>query len=189
MYVSLIANLIGQCLDYLERIPEFSRQNMFESLTQSDQGQEKVSLQGIFDENKAIIDLREDTAHPLVPQIIELLDIIESSAELQNQGDNSDYGKLEQMLKQKMNILADIQDFERKQKWMLYGTLSFIFVWIVFFYVCYARQQSKKAEAKLKISPEEREAQRKTVEEGMRKLDIDILRAEQILKQLKTIRN
>jgi len=186
MYSSLLAGLVGQCLDYIEGLPAFSRQGMLENLmTAATETNEPVNLKGIFDEEKALNDLHEGSGHKMVTKIIDILDLIEESQVAMQKDGEMDLEKLEKMLKQKMDLSKEIEEFESKQKNMIYGAVFFIFVWIAFFYYCFAKQRAKKHEESLRVTPEELEKQRKELEGAIQQLDKDIARATQILKELK----
>lgn len=178
--------MISMCVEYLGVIPTVARGELMSVLQEKTQIDPK-QVEQLFPIERAVDLMERNEHHRTQTQVREILRMIEIGSAAHNQT-QSEQGihKMEEALKKKSELKKEIDDFEKKQNQIIFGTIIFVALWAVGLCICCINRKSNKPKDPKPI--EMTEAQKKKLDKlvtTLGRMDEEILKMKEELKQLK----
>lgn len=185
MFVDVVANLIGSCMDKMNEYPAFGKSNLMQTLA-TDASVERSDIESLFMIEKTVERMNNNDVHPDVPKIRNVLHVIEKVSKLANSEGSAE--KMEEMLQKKKHLSGEIDEYKNKQNLLILATVVFIGLWCICFCICYKKHKQEKQKDTGDDGDEDEKKKKEQLErlkDMLIRMDAERYRMEQQLQHMK----
>ncbi len=180
--------MVGLCLDYLASLPIVAKGELT-SVLQEKRSLETSQLENLFPISKAVHMHANSNVHPFATRIREILSLIEQGSVPQNQKNSAideSMASMEDALQKKNDLRKELDDFETKQNFMIYGTVAFVAIWgIILCFCCIFKREKPTDKGKDVEIPEAEQKKMVHLVNTLGRMDEEIVKMKEELKLLK----